>query len=312
MRNSLLSAVAAATLVIAASPAFAKGGGTFVPVSLPNSESTTLFAIDDKNVIAGQYTDASGNVHGFVSNFSGSKITNIDDPDGDTQARGMNDKRYVTGFDAGAFAPWEFSNKGVLTAITKNGTDLDQLAQGISLKGIFTGDYTNPSTNLVEGYIGKNAQWTSDITLKIQNNGYAGRAIDAAGDMAGWYYDPTTGLQRGWLMTKGSKKPTLLDYPNAQYTVVEGMNDHGLVTGQWEDASGNIHGFIYTIKTQKFADLDVSGATLTQVWNINDNDVIAVSSSSGSYAYCMTKKGCPKAAAGHVNNQPAKYIPARP
>ncbi len=309
MRISLLSAVAASALLMAASPTFAKGG-TWVPVSLPNSESTTVFAINDKDMITGQYTDSSGNVHGFLSDFAGDKVTNIDDPSGDTQARGMNDKNVVMGFDAGAFAPWEFAKKK-LTAITKNGTDLDQLAQGITTAGVFAGDYTNTSTNLVVGYLGKNAQWTSDITLKVNNVGYAGRAIDTAGDLAGWYYDPTTGLQRGWLLLKGSKQVTLLDYPNAQYTVVEGMNDHGIVTGQWEDASSVIHGFIYTVKTKKFADLDAAGATLTQVWNINNNNVIAVSASTGSFVYCMSKKGCPGTDA-HVNNPPAKYTPAKP
>jgi hypothetical protein len=308
MRKSLLNTVAAAGLLMAASPALA---GTFVPVSLPNSESTTLFGINDSNMISGQYTDSSGVVHGFISNFAGSKITNIDDPDGDPQARGMNDKNAVTGFDAGAFAPWEFSAKGKLSAITKNGTDLDQLVQGITTKGVFTGDYTNTTTNQVVGYLGKRAKWTSDIKLKVTNLGYAGRAIDTAGDLAGWYYDPTTDLQRGWLTLKGSKKVTRLDYPNAVYTVVEGMNDNGIVTGQWEDSSGVIHGFIYTVATKKFADLDVSGSTLTQVWNINNNNVIALSSSSGSYVYCMTKKGCPSAA-GHVNIRPAKYTPAQP
>lgn len=89
------------------------------------------------------------------------------------------------------------------------------------------------------------------------------------------------------------------------------MNDHGIVTGQYQDASGTIHGFIYTVKTKKFKTLDVSGSTLTQVWNINNNDVIALSSSSGSYAYCMKSTGCPSAA-GHVNIRPAKYTPARP
>jgi hypothetical protein len=310
MRNSLLSAVAAATLLMAASPVIAKGG-TWVPVSLPNSESTTVFGINDSNNISGQYTDSSGNVHGFISDFAGDNVTNIDDPDGDTQARGMNDKNYVTGFDAGAFAPWEYSSKGKLSPITKGKTDLDQLIQGITKAGVFTGDYTNTSTNLVVGYLGEKAKWTSDITLKINNLGYAGRAIDTAGDMAGWYYDPTTGLQRGWLLMSGAKKPTLLDYPNAQYTVVEGMNDKGLVTGQWEDTSGTIHGFIYTISTKKFVDLDAAGATLTQVWNINNNNVIAVSASTGSFVYCMTKKGCPGTAA-HVSIPPVKYIAARP
>jgi len=309
MRNSLLSAVAATTLLLVASPALAKGG-TWVAVDLPNSESTMLFGINDKDTIAGQYTDSSGNVHGFISDFAGDKVTNIDDPDGDTQARGLNDKNVVTGFDAGAYAPWEWS-KGTLTAVTKDGTDLDQLIQGITTKGVFTGDYTNTSTEEYVGYLGKNAKWTSDITLKIDNSGYAGRAIDTAGDLAGWFEDPNTGLQHGWLLLKGAKKPMQLDYPNAQYTVIEGMNDNGYLTGQWEDTSGNIHGFYYVIKTKKFTDLDVSGATLTQVWNINNSNVIAVTSSAGSYAYCLSKKGCP-GKESRVKNPPAKYVPARP
>ena len=52
MRNSLLMAVASAALLTAASPTLAKG--TFVPVLLPGSESTTLFGINDKNMISGQ------------------------------------------------------------------------------------------------------------------------------------------------------------------------------------------------------------------------------------------------------------------
>jgi hypothetical protein len=312
MRNSLLNAVATACLVLAAAPAFAKGGGgTWVPVAIPNASSTSLFGINDKNMIVGQYTDSSGNVHGFISDFAGKKVTNIDDPDGDTQARGVNDTNDVTGFDAGAYAPWEFFPNGKLKAITKQGTDLDQVAQGINKSGVFTGDYTDTDTNLLVGYLGKSAKWTSDIKLTIKNAGYAGRAIDDAGDLGGWYEDVNTGLQHGWLQLKGAKKASTLDYPNSTYTVIEGMNDNGIVTGQWEDSSGVIHGFYYTVKTKKFTDLDVAGAAETQVWGINNNDVIAVSTTtSGSYVYCMSKKGCPGSGAlvhpTRVNTAPAK------
>ena len=219
MRNSLLTAVAAAALFTAASPALAKGG-TWVAVALPNASATQLFAINDKNMLTGQYTDSSGNVHGFLANFKGTKVTNIDDPSGDTQPRDLNNLNWVTGFDAGAFAPWEVNKKGTLNAITKDGTDLDQVAQGINQKANFVGDYTNTQTNLYSGYIGKDSKWRKDIDLSsIQNGGYAGRAIDNAGDVAGWYYDPSTGLQRGYLLPAGSKTATLLDYPNANYTV---------------------------------------------------------------------------------------------
>jgi hypothetical protein len=310
MRNSLLTAVAAAALFTAASPALAKGG-TWVAVALPNASATQLFAINDKNMLTGQYTDSSGNVHGFLANFKGTKVTNIDDPSGDTQPRDLNNLNWVTGFDAGAFAPWEVNKKGTLNAITKDGTDLDQVAQGINQKANFVGDYTNTQTNLYSGYIGKDAKWRKDIDLSsIQNGGYAGRAIDNAGDVAGWYYDPSTGLQRGYLLPAGSKTATLIDYPSATYTVVEGMNNNGIIVGQWEDSSGNIHGWYYTVSTGKFVSLDAPGATITQTWNINDNNVIAASTTTaGSFIYCMST--CPKEAA-HVNNPPKYMAPARP
>jgi hypothetical protein len=311
MRTSLLNAVAAATLLLAASPAVAKGG-TWVPVALQNASATQLFGINDSNTISGGYTDASGNVHGFIGDFAGDKYTSFDDPDSDTQARGMNDKNAVAGFDAGAFAPWEYSAKGKLTAVTKNGTDLDQLIQGINKAGTFTGDYTDTDTGLYVGYTGAKSKWKADFSLpKLKNGGYAGRAIDSAGDIAGWYYDTTTGLQRGYLLPAGAKKATLIDYPKAEYTVVEGMNDNGLVVGQWEDSSAVIHGFIYTVKTGAFTSLDAPGAGFTQVWNINNHNVITASTDvAGSFAYCMSKKGCPKG--GMANIGTAKMAPARP
>jgi hypothetical protein len=310
MRNSLLTAVAATALLMAVSPTLAQSG-TWVPVSLPNSESTTLFGINEHNTISGQYTDSSGNVHGFISDFAGDNVTNIDDPDGDTQPRGMNNRNIVTGFDAGAFAPWEWTSSTGVTAITLHGTDIDQVAQGINRFGRFVGDYTDPTTNLVRGYIGKDAKAKKGIKLHVKNGGFAGRGIDKAGDIAGWYYDPTTGLQRGYLIPAGTTKATLIDYPSAEYTVVEGMNNNGLVVGQWEDTSSVIHGFIYTVSSASYVSLDAPGATLTQVWNINDNNVITASSSAGSFVYCMTSKGCPGAAA-RANIKPAKYTPARP
>ncbi|HEX4160280.1 MAG TPA: hypothetical protein VHY79_17580 [Rhizomicrobium sp.] len=312
MRNSLLTAVAAASLLMAASPALAKGG-TWVPVNnIQNSTAMTLFGIDDSNNISGQYTDTSGAVHGFVGDFAGDKYASFDDPDGDTQPRAMNDKGYVTGFDAGAFAPWERNPKGTLSPVTRAGHDIDQVAQGINSAGNFVGDFTDVKTSLFEGYIGKNAKVTKVFTLKAKNGGYAGRAIDTAGDIGGWYYDPTTGLQRGFLNMAGSKKPTLIDYPSAQYTVVEGMNDNGIVVGQWQDASGTIHGFYYTVNTGKYTNLDPPGSTQTQVWNINNSNVITASGSAGNFVYCMQKTGCPGNGAGVVNSRPAKFTPARP
>ena len=77
MRKTLMTAVATAALIMAASPVLAKGG-TWVPVNnIKNSTAMTLFGIDDSNNISGQYTDTSGAVHGFVGNFAGTKIQEL-------------------------------------------------------------------------------------------------------------------------------------------------------------------------------------------------------------------------------------------
>ncbi|HEX4080021.1 MAG TPA: hypothetical protein VHX61_14240 [Rhizomicrobium sp.] len=310
MRNTLLNAVAAASLLMAASPALAKGGTWVAVVPVQNSTGMTLFGINDTNVTTGSYLDASGNDHGFIGPFDGKDYTSFDDPGGATEPRGINDGSITDGYDTGTLDEWYRTAKGKLTAITMKGTQLTQLAQEINKAGVFAGDYTNTSGDYV-GYLGKKSKYTSDIKLSISNTGYAGRAIDTAGDLGGWYLD-SSGTMHGFLIM--GKKATSIDYPDAVYTVVEGLNDNGLLTGQWEDSSGVIQGFVYDIKAKKFTDINYPGSTLTQVWGINNNDVIAVSSSAGSFAYCMKKKNCPKGDAGvantlHVN---AKYTPAAP
>jgi len=306
-RNLLLVTVAAGLGLAATS---AGAAGTFVPVvPFPNSTQTSAFGINDKNIVTGDYTDSSGLTHGFIGPFSGSKYKSFDDPDGTTQPRAISDSSITTGFDTGTLVPWERTSKGKLTDITKGGKPIDQLAQGLNSKGVFAGNYTNSKTGLSTGYLGQSSKYKSAIKLSIKNNGYAGRGIDTAGDVVGWYYDTTTGLQHGYIIVGG--KASTIDFPSATYTVMEGLNDKGVASGQFQDASGVIHGFTYTVKTKKMVQLDAPGSTLTQAWGINNNDVVAISSSAGSFAYCMKTTGCPTAA--DVAQHPVgKYVPAKP
>jgi len=309
-RNLLLATVAG--LGLAATSAVA--AGTFVPVvPFPNSTQTSAFGINDKNIVAGDYTDASGITHGFIGPFSGSSYKSFDDPDGTTQPRAINDSKITTGFDTGTLIPWERTAKGKLTAVTKGGNPIDQLAQGLNSKGVFAGNYTDPKSGLSTGYLGQNHKYQSKIALSLKNNGYAGRAIDTAGDVVGWYYDTTTGLQRGYIIIAGGKTKSI-DYPSANYTVMEGLNDKGVASGQYQDVSGVIHGFTYTVSTGKMKSFDAPGATLTQAWGINNNGVVAVSADVGSFAYCTTSN-CPGANAivsGGAQHPVGKYVPAKP
>jgi hypothetical protein len=291
MRKSLMLTIAAASLLSAASSALA--AGTWVPINNPfGSSSVTLFGINSSDIVTGDYLDSSSLQHGFVGPFDGSNYKSFDDPDGTTQPRGISEKSWITGLDAGSAAQWERNPKGSLKAITQGGNEVVLgVVQGINKSGVFVGDYSN-ARGIGFAAIGKKYKYTTKI-----KRGYAGRAIDDAGDIGGWYYD-SNGIQHGFLILNGTA--TRLDYPKASYTVVEGLSDKGIVTGQYQDASGVIHGFYYTISTMKFKDLTVPGSLLTQVWGISNHGVIAASSDIGSYVYCLHAKTCPTAG-GVVN-----------
>jgi hypothetical protein len=309
MRNALLNTVAAAGLLMAGSSAIA---GVWVPANPPQgSQSMLLFGINDNNIVTGAYVDSSGVQRGFVGPFDGSKYKSFDDSGGVTEPRSLNDKKLITGYDTGTLVPWERLSDGTLTDVTKNGAPLNQIAQGININGVFSGNYLN-SKGVSVGYLGKKSKYTDKFKLTISNSGYAGRAINTAGDIAGWYYDPSTGLQRGFAIVGGKAKG--IDYPNAAYTVMEGLNDNGVASGQYQDSSGVIHGFIYDLGTKTFTSLEAPGASLTQAWGISNNNVVAVSADIGSFVYCIKKGTCPQSAGAFRTMQhiSGKYTPARP
>jgi hypothetical protein len=308
MRNALLQTVAAAGLLMAGSSAIA---GTWVAAVPPQgSQAMLLFGINDNNIVTGAYVNSSGIQRGFVGPFDGSKYKSFDDSGGVTEPRGLNDKGYIAGYDTGTLVPWERYPDGTLTDITRKGAPLNQIAQGLNKSNVFAGNYDNASGVSI-GYLGQKAKYSSKIKLSITNSGYAGRAINNAGDIGGWYYDSSF-IQHGFIIVGGTAMK--INYPNAAYTVVEGLNDKGYVSGQYQDTSGVIHGFVYNISKAKFTTLDAPGASLTQAWDISNNDVVGVSTDVGSFVYCIKASTCPGAGAGVVKTQhvPGRYTPALP
>src|SRR5215472_2235878 len=81
--------------VAAVSPASA---AMLVPVpSVPDSTTTTVFAINNNDVIAGSYIGASdGAEHSFFGPLG--NYTSFDVGSGGSEARGINDKGLIAGF----------------------------------------------------------------------------------------------------------------------------------------------------------------------------------------------------------------------
>lgn len=306
MSKHALMISAALVALLANDPAMAKGKGTLYTLPLVSgSTETVAFGINNNNVITGFWLNSSGIEEGFVGPDDGSNYTTFDTPEEPgTQPRGINLGGIIMGIEnvetgaATDYIPFERSAKGTITEVTMKGTVLNYLAQGITTKGIFTGNYENSS--LVDvGYTGKNAKYTKAITLKgIKNTGDAGRGIDDAGDIVGWYLD-SSAVEHGFYLPAGGK-PITVDNPGGT-TTLEGINNKGTISGLYTDASSNRHGFTYDIKTKKFSEITISGATYVEAWGLNDLGNVAVdqvgSSGTIGYIYCPVAKNCPKEAA---------------
>lgn len=310
--------ISAALIGLAATmPAMAKGTLYQLPM-VSGSTETISFGVNDSLVVTGFWLDSSGVEHGFVGPASGTNYTTFDDSsDPDTQARAINNAGYITGIDndlcgsVTCYIPFERTPSGTITNITMNGTTLNYLVQGINKKGVFTGSWENSSSQIL-AYIGKNAVYTKNIKLKgITNSGVAGRGYDNAGDVVGWYYD-SSGLQHGFYMAHGKKAVTVDDPGGA--TNLEGINNKGEASGLWTDSSGLRHGFTYDIKSGKFTELTISGATQVEVWGLNDKGVVDIDGqlSSGfvGYLYCPKASDCPSGA-GRAPQIPVLHHPAR-
>ena len=186
MHTSLLHRVALVGLLTMASPALA---GTWVAaVAVQGSSSMLLFGINDNNIVTGAYVDSNGAQHGFVGPFDGSAYTSFDDPDGTTEPRALDDKTDITGFDTATLVPWERFPDRTLAVVTKDGNPLNQIAQGLNKNRYFAGNYLDKNVVSV-AYVGKKAEYRSNISLSIQNSGVAARAVNNSGLVGGWYYD---------------------------------------------------------------------------------------------------------------------------
>jgi hypothetical protein len=303
MRTTLkiLLSVTAATVVTSAAQA---KGGFLVPVApFPGATTTIVFGIaDDNNTVVGDYVDSGGATHGFYGPMDGSNYTSFDfGSSGSTQARAISgNAKSITGFSniTGShctFEEWERDKDGNISQITKDGTPLNGIAQGLSEKGTFAGDYCDTGgSGVIFGMLGKKGQWTSDVTTPFTSSYTGERAVNNKGTVVGFYVDSGTGLQVGTIIQKGVTSQVIYPDPTETYTVLEGINNSGDAAGQWGDSGGIVHSFVYNSKKATFTEIDdPNAASFTQAWGVNGSGLIAVTSDAGPYIYCPKKKNCP-------------------
>lgn len=235
--------------------------GTFTPVPSPGGGLTaTLIGINNAGQLTGSYTDGSG-VKGVV--LTGGVYDTFFYPGGSkTYGRAINNTGLVTGYaetPAGPAASEGFiytPATGTYTTIAPVGANFT-IAQGVNDAGVVVGSSIMLPGTVYAGSPGGAYGWVrqaSGTLTFFRINGLPSRArgINSAGDIVGWFNDPT-----GLVASFKVNVPGLLPYetitvaaadyivaPGATQTIAEGINDAGFISGSVYDAAGISQGFI--------------------------------------------------------------------
>jgi hypothetical protein len=194
----------------------------------PGSTNTQAWGINDFGTVVGEYEDAAGTVHGFVRSKGGS-ITTID-VDGaiQTEIFGNND----LGDIVGTF----FSASG------------DEFGFMRTAHGATTVIDFKPFPGTAETYVG---------------------AINNRREMVGSYYGSTFTNGSAFLLRDGNFTP-LADPPGSapMQNFAGGINDFGVITGNFLDANGGNHGYVKI--GAHYRTVDFPGGTSSALNAVND------------------------------------------
>lgn len=273
-------------------------GAVLVPVSVPHSRVTNVFGINDSNIIAGSFISrADGVEHAFYGNVGGD-YSIFDGGTGGSQARGINNNGYITGFSnsqggggiTGNQPIFERLPNGTILNVTDSGTQLYGRAQGINIHNKFAGTYWSFHEFEAVAFVGRKGNYLHDVRLRYGDQASDGEGINDENVIVGQIFQPPL---HGFILA--DKALTIVDYPGrgVQGTGLEGINNKGQATGQWTDNHNRPSSFLYDIASQTFTDIVVPGAKKVEAWNINDNGAVAVSSDVGGFIWCETENACP-------------------
>jgi hypothetical protein len=206
--DAMMSAKAAATVdTVSLCPDRAPSPvGTFISFDPPDSQGTIAVAINPFDTVAGYYSDADGNLHGFVRSVTGQIVSFDADtaPAGffqETVVLGINTLGEVTGFYfdlTGASYGFVRSNSGQITLF--NAPDADLLLNGttptaIRDDGTITGNYQDVNGvfhGFVRAHDGVTTSFDDPEAGTGSNEGTFPIALNAKGTIVGCISDSTS------------------------------------------------------------------------------------------------------------------------
>jgi probable HAF family extracellular repeat protein len=233
-------------------------GGDLVTFDVPGASLTVGLGIDNQAVVTGGYYDAGGNAHGLV--YDDGVFSTVDGP----TSNPPSSQAFLNNLNQQHWAG----------------------AQYIGDDGIFRAALYNIKTQ------------TWNTLPVIPGTGYnAAGGVNAQGVAAGnWTTDPTvaTGNQ-GWTFDPKIGSYSFFDVPGADKvnyigTIVNAINNAGVVVGYYTDKNGVPHGF--TKSGDRYRTIDV-GSDYTAIQGINNKgDVSGVYQTAGvRHGFVLSSNG---------------------
>jgi probable HAF family extracellular repeat protein len=241
---------------------------------------TDAYAVNNKGVIAGAYTDSSGVQHGMI--LAGTKLTTVDNKTCVNSGMGPTSISFFGINTAGAAVGWCANvntsidesfvyAKGKFTPI-KFPKSTGTQATGINDKGAVVGLYLDTAGN-AHGFLFANKKYKRiDVKGAAQTEAYG---INNLGQITLYSGTSISGGVIGCApcnsyILKGTKFTQLTD-PKAGSTgtIVHAVNNKGDIDGTYFDSSNNRHGWL--LHAGKYYDVnDPNGPTATRDDGIND------------------------------------------
>lgn len=230
--------------------------------NFPNSAQTQVVGINSFGLTVGFWVDnnTAFDNFGFVDN--GGTFTSVVDPNTPTvagavnQLLGVNDLKEAAGFYTDASG----NNQGYIYNIPT---------------GTFTAVTIPGSSSVTATGINNTLCAALPVLHSCQSSSVTTTGINNAGVISGFYLNGT--VTDGFIDNNGSIT-TLTGPSGATTTQAFGLNNEGQVVGDYVDAAGNTHGFVYSIATAAYTTINDPNATpaspgaptMTVVNGIND------------------------------------------
>ncbi len=221
--------------------------GVFSTIDFPNASFTSARGINARGDIVGRILGAGGDEHGFL--LRDGNFAQIDFPRASaTTARGINNSGDITGrhFDAAQNERGFILRDGTYHDVFVPQSCSTDVWMAQDNERVLVGDICTNADNGIHGYIrNTNGDFA---TIDYPGAGApctAVRWINERGDMVGVYantLDDCFNFQtHGFLFRNGEYIG--IDFPGAVITGVFGVNDDGVMVGQYTDKNGRARGF---------------------------------------------------------------------